>query len=56
MRHRGVDGNNEIEHRDDGGGVGEILKFLAELNNVVLTQDRQLLGADIFLQADKIKA
>ena len=42
MRDRRIDADEKVEHRDDRGGVGEIGKLLAELNNAMLAQDRRL--------------
>ena len=42
MRDRRIDRDDEIEHRDDRGGVGEILELLAELSDAMVAQDRRL--------------
>ena len=54
MRNRSIDGDDEIEHRDDRGGVGKIHKFLAELDDAMLAQDRGLRRVDVLLHADEI--
>ena len=56
MRDRRIDRDDEIEHRDDRGGVGKIVEFLAELKDAMLAQDRRLRLADVFLHADEIEA
>ena len=40
MRDGGVDGNEKVEHRDDRGGVGEILEFWPSDDAVVAQRSR----------------
>ena len=57
MRDAGVDRDHEIEQRDDGGGVGEVLQVGTESVDVRQRSQNFLIAvAQIALQADKLNS
>ena len=54
MRHRGIDGDDEIKQRNNSSGIGEAGELLAKVKYAVIAQDRRVLLFHVSLNADEV--
>ena len=55
MRNRRVDGNDDIQQRDDGGRIHKILEIVAEMNDTRMrAQHCRIIAAQLALEADEL--